>query len=331
MQKITVLMSERTRERVFLDEHYEFLRALGNLHIYDRSDFSDMEYVYDFVEGTDILISGWGTPKIDAEMLVRCPSLKGVVYAGGTIKKRITQEFIDSGIPISDSKCVDSKAVGVTTLGLAIAACKGAFFLPDELRNGLWRENYHKVVDFCGLKIGIVGAGVAGREFIRLLQNFDVEILVYDPTLSAEEIKEQFNARKCELTELMSASDVISLHAPTLPSTKEMINKDNLTLIKDGAVFINTARAWLVDEAALIEECKKGRFTAILDVTNVEPVEADSPLRTLRNVVLLPHIAGTTNNGVKFIGKHVCEETERLIKGEPMKCKVDLSKLSVLA
>lgn len=332
MKKITVLVNTHQQKRVFFDEHYERLRKLGDVRIYDRADFSDREYVLDFVEGTDFLIVCWGSPMIDAEILARCPSLSGVVHAGGTLRPVVSEEFIGKNIPISNSKIVDSRNVAYTTLGLTIAACKGAFFLPDDLRNGLWKENYHKVKDFCGIKIGVVGAGVAGGYFLELLAPFDVECLVYDPTLTAEQIREKFGARKCELSELMAESDVISLHAPVLPSTMGMINKDNLKLIRDGSILINTARGALINEDDFIEECKKARFTAILDVTNAgEPPSEDYILRKLPNVVMLPHIAGVTNNGVKFIGKHVCEEAERFFAGEPMKCAVDLSKLSELA
>lgn len=332
MKKITVLVNALQKKRVFFEEHFERLRKLGNVEIYDREDFSDREYVLNFVKNTDFLIISWGSPVLDAELLGLCPNLEGVVHAGGTLRPFITDAFLERKIPISNSKIVDSRNVAYSTLGLVIAACKGAFFLPQDLKNGLWKENYHKVKDFCGLKIGIVGAGVAGGCFLELLKPFDVERLVYDPTLSEEQIRERFDARKCELSELMAESDVISLHAPVLPSTEGMINKDNLKLIKDGAIFINTARGALVNEEDFIEECKKMRFTAILDVTNAgEPIREDYELKALENVVLLPHVAGVTNNGVKFIGKHVCEEAERFFTGEPMMCAVDLTKLSELA
>lgn len=332
MKKITVLVNTVQQKRIFLEEHYERLRKLGNLHIYDKEDFSDRQYTLDFVKNTDFLIIAWWSPKLEKDILDACPSLSGVAYGGGTLINTVSDEFVKRNIPISNSKIVDSKNVGEATLGLAIAACKGAFFLPNDLRNGLWKENYHKVKDFCGIKIGVVGAGVAGGHFLNLLDNFEVEKLVYDPTLSEDEIKNRFNARKCELSELMTESDVISLHAPVLPATKNMINAENLRLIKDGAIFINTARGALVDEKALIVECRKNRFTAILDVTNSgEPMPEDCPLRSIESVVLLPHITGVTNNGVKFMGKHICEETERFFAGETMKCMVDLTKLSEMA
>ncbi len=332
MKKITVLVNTFQQKRVFFEEHFERLRKLGELRIYDRSDFEDRKYLLDFVKGTDFLIVSWGSPRIDEEILGACPTLSGVIHAGGTLRPLISDEFIKKNIPISNSKIVDSKNVAYTTLGLTIAACKGAFFLPEDLKNGLWKENYHKVKDFCGIKIGVIGAGVAGGYFLELLRPFDVERLVYDPTLTAEQIRDRFDARKCELSELMSESDVISLHAPVLPSTTGMINRENLKLIQDGAIFINTARGALINEEDFIEECKKERFTAILDVTNAgEPPSEDYILRKLPNVVMLPHIAGVTNNGVKFIGKHVCEEAERFFAGDAMKCAVDLSKLSEMA
>ena len=330
MDKITILINTYQQNRIFGKEDYERLSKLGELHVYDRADFSDVEYLINFVKDTNLLVLSWESPRLTKDILDACPNLRGVIYAAGSLRPIMTEEFLESGIPITDSKIIDSRSVAVTVLGVAIAACKGTYTLANDVRNGMWRENACKIKDFYKIKIGVIGASCAGRYFVELLQNFEVEVYLYDPTLDEDQIAE-LGAKKVSLETLMSECDVISVHAPALPSTDNMINKDNLCLIRDGAVFMNTSRGSLVNEADLVEECKKNRFLTFLDVYTREPTAVDNPLRTLPNVICLPHVAGTYTNGVRAIGVHVCEEAERFFRGERMKCEVDLTKLNMLA
>lgn len=330
MNKTTILINTYQQSRIFGEDDYERLSKLGDLHIYDRADFSDEEYYLDFVKDTNLLILSWESPRISQEILDVCPDLRGVIYGAGSLRPIMTEAFLNSGIPITDSKIVDSRSVAVTVLGVAIAACKGTYTLANDVRNGMWRENAFKIKDFYKIKIGIIGASCVGSYFAELLKAFDVEVFICDPIKSAEEIA-ALGAKKVELKTLMSECDVISVHAPALPETDDMINKDNLCLIKDGAVFMNTSRGSLINEADLIEECKKNRFLTFLDVYTREPTAVDNPLRTLPNVICLPHVAGTFTNGVRAIGVHVCEEAERFTRGEKMQCEVDLTKLNILA
>ena len=142
---------------------------------------------------------------------------------------------------------------------------------------------------------------------------------------------EELGATKVELNELMSESDVVTVHAPSIPATDNMINKDNLKLLKDGAILINTSRGSVINEADLIAELIKGRIFACIDVTNPEPPLTNNELRYLDNVILTPHIAGTVSNGLKRIALHVCEELERFNRGESLKAGVNLDNLDKLA
>ena len=331
MYKISILVNDQWKEKVFSETHYSRLRELGEVHIYRGDErFSDKPAMLDFVKDTDVLITSWRSPAVDAEILDACPGLLGVIHAAGSVKKVVTPELISRGVRLTSASNELSRGVAETTLGAAIAACKGMFTLTRDTRNGLWRENFNTITDFYGIKIGVIGAGCAGRHFIDLLRAFRVDVFVYDPYVSEEEIRE-LGAEKCELSYLMSECDVISIHAPSVPETDNMINRENLRLIKDGAVLINTARGSLINEQDLVEECRKGRFMAVLDVTNPEPPAKDSELRSLPNIVLFPHIAGVTTNGVRRIGEYVCKEAALLISGKRMMGEIDFSRLSVMA
>ena len=148
--------------------------------------------------------------------------------------------------------------------------------------------------------------------------------MAYDPYLSEEEAS-ALGVSKVSLENLMSCSDIVSLHAPATEETKHMINKTNLRLMKDGAIFINTARGSIVNEQDLIKELETGRITACLDVTDPEPPDINSPLRKLPNVVLTPHIAGAIANNRLRNGRYAIDELERFFRGEKILYEVNLS------
>lgn len=331
MEKICVLVNKEFRDRVFADKYYERMKKYGDVKIYDKTAFDDKKYIVKFVKGATIIVTSWDSPKIDEVILNACPSLKAVVHAAGSVKPIISEEFIKRNIRITNSAVAIGEGVAESALGFAISACKGFYSLNQDTHNGLWQENIKTAVkDFYDLTVGIISGGFVGRHMVKLLKNFHVNILMYDPILSEKEIAE-IGAKKTELDVLLSESDVISIHAPGIEQTRNMINKGNLPLIKNGAVLINTARGTIINEIDLIDELKKNRFFACIDVTDPEPPAVDNELRKMENVVLTPHIAGTATNGLKRVALHVCEEIERLVNGERMRTEIDVTNLSKMA
>jgi phosphoglycerate dehydrogenase-like enzyme len=205
--------------------------------------------------------------------------------------------------------------VAETTLGLIIVGMKRVWPLARHVREGGWRESpWWPARELFRKEVGIIGAGNVGRHVIKLLQAFDVHVLVYDPFISSDEAA-QLGAEKVALEKLLKHSDIVSLHAPARPETYHMLNAERLALMKDDALLINTARGSLI-EAALINELSKGRLFAFLDVTDPEPPAAESPLRRLDNVVVMPHIAGCIENCGRM-GELAVEELRRFFAGEP--------------
>ncbi len=329
MKKISIFVDKNSRDLVFRQKYYDRMSKVGDVCIYDRDDFSDMDYAYDFVAGSEVIVTSWGSPVIDAKILELCPDLKAVLHAAGSIKAVLTPELTASDVRLTNSAAAIGEGVAESALALAISASKRFFWFRDDLKAGKWYGLSEKVQDFYDIKVGVISGGYVGRHMVKLLKNFHVDILMYDPLLSAEEIAE-IGAEKVELETIMSECEVISIHAPQIPATNDMINKDNLKLIKDGAVLINTARGSIINEADLIEELKKGRFYACIDVTNPEPPLEDNELRSLDNVVLMPHIAGVCS-GAPRIALHVCEELERVEKGEKMRTEIDRKTLDTIA
>jgi len=129
----------------------------------------------------------------------------------------------------------------------------------------------------------------------------------------------------------MSTCDVISLHAPSTPETKGMIGAEQFRSIKDDAVFVNNARAWLVDSAAMLKELKKERFYAALDVFDQEPLPDDHPLRKLRRTVLSPHTAGNTVESRAMLASAMIDELERFFSGAELRFEVKREQLGTMA
>ncbi|MFV0405424.1 MAG: hydroxyacid dehydrogenase [Propioniciclava sp.] len=280
---------------------------------------------WDLLGETEVLVTGWGAPTLDPDLLNRAPRLRAVVHCAGTIKRLVTEEAWDRGIQVTTAAWVNAHPVAEYTLAAILAAGKSlraieesfrqvrADWTADHLPGGM--GNYRRVV-------GIIGASKVGRQLLEMLRAHDFEVLLTDVYLSAEEARE-LGASKVELDELCARSSIVSLHAPALPSTYRMIDAERLALMPDGATFINTARGSLVDTAALEAELVSGRLNAVLDVTDPEPLPSSSPLYALPNVMLTPHVAGSVGNELERIGCAAIAEIERFAAGEPFRQRVE--------
>lgn len=329
-RKIAILLNGQRRQQIFADKDLARLEKLGEL--IQNPDYVDPtpQRAKELIAGADAVITSWGSPKLEKELLAEAPNLKIVAHAAGSVKPIVSDELFARKVRVTNSSSALGIGVAETALGLTIASLKNMWFLSQETRRGGWNHGREAVRELYGITVGVVGAGRAGSHYIKLMQNFNVEVLLADPTFTPERAT-ALGATLVELDELIRRSDVISIHAPSIPETDNMFNKDNIPLMRDGAILINTARGAIIDEEALIAELRTGRIFAALDVTNPEPPVLDHPFRTLPNVILLPHIAGAVNNGLRRIGEHVTSELERFFSGEELATEVKAEELASLA
>jgi phosphoglycerate dehydrogenase-like enzyme len=328
--KISLLAQKPLADSLFDSECMEKLLQLGEVTQNEDLKAPNKERVKELIKEADIAITSWGTPSLDKDILDTAPNLKLIIHAAGSVKPIMSDQIFPRGIRVVS--CAHAIGIGVaeTALGLTIISVKNVKELDTDIHNGEWAKNKMKTKEMYGINIGVVGAGWVGRHFIKLLKNFHVNILLYDPFVSEEQAKE-LGVKKVELDELMRSSEVVSLHAPSLPATNKMINRSNLKLMKDGATLINTARGSLIDEEALYEECKTGRIKACLDVTDPEPPAVDHPFRTLPNIIMTPHIAGAVTNGRFRIGLYTVQAIESFINREPILGEVKEEQLATIA
>ncbi|MDD4772935.1 MAG: hydroxyacid dehydrogenase [Eubacteriales bacterium] len=327
--KIAFIFAEKAIGDLFSQKVLDKLASIADLSL-NRGD-AGIENLKKTIAGADIAVTSWGTPPLTAEILDCAPGLRLVIHAAGSVKPIVTDALWERGIKVVSSAKPLGEGVAETTLGFTISACKNYYNLNAEIHAGGYRKGYEDIRELYGLTVGVVGAGWAGRHYIKLLQMFDVEILVSDPYLSSDHIAD-LGGRKTELEELLVNSDVVSLHAPSIPETRHMINAGTLSMMKRDAILINTARGSLVDEAALFAHMEKGNLKyACLDVYDPEPILPDNPLRSLPNVIMTPHIAGLAVNGKGKLGAHTLHIAQLYISGQPLECEVTEEMLATMA
>lgn len=326
--KIAMLLDQIIFPQVINPKTLERIHALGEVSI-NQTRGNDIDNAAALIEGADFAITSWGCPAMTKQLLDRAPNLKLIVHAAGSVKSIVTDEMYDRGVRIVSAAQVLSTGVSETALGLTIASLKNFFKLNAETHSGGWSHN--GITELYDITIGIVGFGLAGRHYAELLQSFAVDVIAYDPGVTAEEMASA-GARKVTLEALFAQSDVISLHAPELPSTRHIVNRDSLAAMKDGSILINTARGSLVDEEALAEALTSGKLKyACLDVTDPEPPESESPLRKLPNCILTPHLAGQAANGLRKLGDHCFRQIVNYIEGKPLSGEIQQDSLSTIA
>lgn len=313
-KKAVLLLGAGGRDRIYSKDHIKELGEL--LDLKDCCDITtDRQAVKEALHEVEVILSGWGGVSMDKEMLDAAPKLGALFYGAGSVRGLVCDEFWERGIRLTSAWTAIAIQVSEYTVAMIVMAMKRAF----QLRSILQREHKWSRTTPPGLwstEIGIIGAGQIGSRVLNMLKAYDVTTYVYDPYLASGKA-EKLGATPIELMEMFKRCDVVSLHAPNLPSTQNMVRAEHFRAMRQGSVFINTARGSIVNEKEMVEVLEEGNIFACLDVTDPEPPESDSPLYDLDNVVLTPHLAGCGETENKRQGQLILEEVKRYLNGEP--------------
>lgn len=281
----------------------------------------------------EVLLTCWGCPPVDEAALEAAPDLRAIVHAAGTVKGHVTPAVWRRGVAVSTAADANAVPVAEYTVAMILLVGKRVFALAREYRDRrgpLDVRGELAAVGNYGRRIGIVGASRVGRRVIDALRPYDLEVVVSDPFLD-EPGATKLGVRRLDLNDLLATSDIVSLHAPAVPATRHLMDRRRLGLMRDGATLINTARGWLVDHDALIEELTSGRLDAVIDTTLPEVPPPDSPLYTLPNVILTPHVAGAQGLELHRLGESAVGEVERYAAGDPFAFPVTDAELDSIA
>lgn len=313
---IAVVMPAWTFKRMFRQRDIDFLAQHAVL--LPLAEPGDARAVSNVLANARYALTGWGSPRFDADLLQSAPQLQLIAYSAGSVKGLVTDAVYDRGILVTTAAIANAVPVAQFTVSMMVSLLKQVPWITDAYTRGDTEELQRRraiLRELEDISVGIIGASRVGREVIRLLKSYpNLRILCHDPFLT--------DAAAAELGVIRATLDdackceVISIHAPALPETRHLFSAGRLSLLPDHAVLINTSRGQLVDEAALVAEVRRRPLYVMLDVTDPEPPKPDSPLRHERNILLTPHIAGAMNQACRTMGRLAIDEIARHVRGE---------------
>ena len=274
-------------KKMNFDGKLDFSMLSSDVTVYDDTT---KEQLSERIQGADIIVTK-GMP-VSGEMIQHFPESVKLICEAGTGYNNIDLEAArKKGITVCNIPAYSTERVAHTAIMMMLNLSSTMQVQMKMLARGN-HDNFTKNlqvshVEVNGKTLGVIGAGHIGRKVMQIAQALDMNILVHSRTPREDEK----GIRYVSLEELLKNSDYVSMHCPLTESTKHMINKETLSLMKPSAFIINTSRGALIDEAALIEALKNGTIAgAGLDVQETEPPEENSPLYTMDNVLLTPHM-----------------------------------------
>ena len=299
---------------------------------YDRHMTADE--VAEMIGDSDVYVTGWGSAELCEKILAKAPNLKLLAHVGGTVYGYVTPEMWERGIRVISGNELMAESVAEGTLAYILAAYRDIPGYSTALKNGLWRPYRGREVfnrSLRGRTVGIIGYGMVARYLVKLLQGFNLNILLYDIKPLSEEEKAKYRIKQVSLEEIFSESDIVSLHVPLNEQTYHMIGKRYFEMMRDDALFVNTARGAVIVESELIEELKRGRIGAVLDVYENEPLEKGHPLLDVPNTLLMPHMAGPTYDLRAYTARALMTEATAFIdRGEALKSEITREMANVM-
>lgn len=291
------------------------LRSFSEVDFFEPGEQVNSEQLAERIGGYDAYLTSWGSPRVTAEVLAKADNLKYVGHVAGTVVAVVNEDIYDTAITVASANPVLAKSTAEAAVALIIAGAWDLRGYSSRLQQGMWCNNSKDtVIGLGGQTIGLIGYGEISRNVILFLKGFPVRIKLFSRNCSPEQAAEM-GVELCGLDELLSTSHIVSLHNTWTRSTEGMIGARELALLQDGALFVNTARAPIVDESAMISELQSGRISAAIDVYHKEPLLPDNPLLQMENVLCVPHIGGFARHYKTAMGDFVVEDLSRFAQG----------------
>jgi D-3-phosphoglycerate dehydrogenase len=235
--------------------------------------------------------------KIPARVMDASKKLRVISKHGTGIDTIDSKAAQERGIAVKAAVGANAPAVAEHTWALIFACAKDVVHLDQRMHAGHWDKATHKSLELKGKTLGLVGLGAIGSRVAEAGNVFGMKVIAYDPYAKAAPA----GVTLCSLEELYRDAHVVSLHCPLTADNRNMINRDSIALMRDGAIIVNTARGGLIDEADLLEALNSGKLRAAgLDSFQTEPLAAGHVFANVRNAILSPHIGGVT--GDAYIG-----------------------------
>jgi len=267
-----------------------------------------------------LLRPGYVTPSL----LDQLPDLRVVSVHGVGVDQVDVAACTERGVLVTNAPGANADAVAELTIGLMLSLVRQIPQSAERVHNDrVWGEARHTGSELKGKTLGLVGVGQIGARVTRIAKAFGMKVCAHDPGLTAKDIRDR-GARPMKFEALLAASDFVSLHAPHIPATHHIIGRRAIAMMKKGAFLVNAARGPLVDELALARALKNNRIGgAALDVLEGEPPDPKSPIFDAPNIILTPHMAGSTRECLDAIARTAAQDMARALLGKRVKFPVN--------
>jgi phosphoglycerate dehydrogenase-like enzyme len=272
--------------RALLEEHFDVVWAGQQLRPAELAKL---------VAGSDVVLTSWGTPHLDAALWADGAGPSVIAHAAGSVKRLVDPAVFDRGVAVFSAAGRIAWSVGEYCLAAILTLARQLPRFDDAMRVGEWKPGYLRGHEIRGRAVGVLGASSTARALITLLQPFGCDVVVYDPYLDVDRAA-ALGVRTASLEEAL-ACPIVSVHVPNVPDTRGMVSRKLIEALPDGAIFVNSSRGPAVDQEALLEHVLSGRISAALDVYDVEPPTLAPEHIAAPNLLLSPHIAGDTIEG----------------------------------
>ena len=298
-------------------EDFPSLQELGDLTVYD---ITPPELVIPRIGDAEIVVVD-KTP-ITEEILKACPTIRFIAVLATGYNIVDVQAARRLGIPVANVPGYAGPIVAQATIALLLEVFSKVGIHDISVHQGDWTRTPYfcytcgPILEVSGKTLGIIGLGDIGTRVARIASAMGMKILAHTRTERPVDLPD---FRYGTLEEVLSESDVVSLHVPLFPETERLIRKETLQLMKKDAVLINTSRGGLLDEQAVADALNRGEIAAAaLDVLAVEPMDPDCPLRTAKNCIITPHIAWASDDAIRKIKKVTHQNVQAFLNGEEL-------------
>lgn len=287
---VAVLMPSETLDAVIAPDELARLRSAADVIV--ATELSELLH-HPEVARIVAVVTGWGTPLLDASALALLPGVQLIAHAAGTVRHLVGREPWDLGVTVTSAADVNAEPVADFCLAYVVLALKGLG--RGDVRRGPGRAAARGIYD---ADVGLVSFGAVASRLAVRLRGLDARVRVWDPVIDPEELSRAGVLHEPDLGALFERSAVVSVHTPLIPGvTERTVRGEHLDRLPCFATLINTSRGPIIDEPAMVQVLtRRPDLTAVLDVTDHEPLAQDDPLQHLSNVVLTGHTAGSVGS-----------------------------------
>lgn len=328
-RKILVALSSREWADFLPEGEADWLRSQPGLLTLDTQsgDAADKWLRLLREERPEILVACWSTPPLPAALLDEGAfSVRYCCYLAGSVRRLVSRRFIEDGLLVTNWGNAISPSVAECALFLTLSALRGGSLWAVAMHGegAAWKTPETRNLSLIGRQVGLHGFGAIARALVPMLRPFGVSISTYSPSVP-DDLLAQYEVRRARsLEELFSNSQVLIELAPKIPANYRIVDEALLRRLPEQAVFVNVGRGAVVDEAALARVACEGKIFVALDVYEKEPLPAESPLRRMPDVTLLPHLAGPTTDRRRDAGAEGIRNIRAYLEGGELSSVVTL-------